>query len=96
MPYPWWIAGGYAIELAVGRPVRDHGDIDVMVLRHDQIRVQEALHGWEWWAGDPAGHPAPWRPGEHLRAGFHNVWCRPGPGEPWHVQVMIEESGVGD
>jgi hypothetical protein len=28
----------------------------VMVVRHDQIRVQEALHGWEWWAG---GHPAP-------------------------------------
>jgi len=24
---PWWLAGGYAIELAVGLPVRDHGDI---------------------------------------------------------------------
>jgi hypothetical protein len=63
MPYPWWIAGGYAIELAIGRPVRDHGDIDVMVLSHDQIRVQEALHGWQWWAGDPPGILRPWRPG---------------------------------
>jgi hypothetical protein len=96
MPCPWWIAGGYAIELAVGRPVRDHGDIDVMVLRQDQIRVQEALPGWEWWAGDPPGTLRRWRPGEHLRTGVHDVWCRPGPGEPWGIQVMIEESGDGD
>ena len=83
MPCPWWIAGGYAIELAVGQPVRDHGDIDVMVLRQDQIHVQDALHGWEWWAGDPPGTLRPWQPGEHLPAGVHDVWCRPGPGEPW-------------
>jgi hypothetical protein len=96
MPCSWWIAGGYAIELAVGHPVRDHGDIDVMVLRQDQIRVQEALHGWEWWAGDPPGVLRPWRPEEYLRAGVHDVWCRPGPGERWRIQVMIEESGDGD
>ena len=27
----WWIAGGHAIELAAGRPVREHGDIDVLL-----------------------------------------------------------------
>jgi hypothetical protein len=36
------------------------------------------------------------RPREHLRAGVHDVWCRPGPGESWRIQVMIEESGDGD
>jgi hypothetical protein len=96
MPGPWWIAGGYAIELAARQPVRDHGDIDVMVLRQDQIHVQDALHGWEWWAGDPPGTLRPWQPGEHLRAGVHDVWCRPGPGAPWRIQVMIEESDDGD
>jgi hypothetical protein len=58
MPCQWWIAGGFAIELAIGRPVRDHADIDVLVLRPDHLRIQQALHGWEWW-GRPAGHPAP-------------------------------------
>jgi hypothetical protein len=29
MPCRWWIAGGYAIELAAGRRNRDHEDIDV-------------------------------------------------------------------
>ncbi|MFC8080143.1 nucleotidyltransferase domain-containing protein [Streptomyces sp. NPDC057307] len=27
LPCPWWIGGGYAIELAVGRSFRPHGDI---------------------------------------------------------------------
>ena len=62
MPCLWWIAGGYAIELAVGQPVRDHGDIDVMVLHQDQLHVQDALHGWEWWASDPPGTLRPWQP----------------------------------
>jgi hypothetical protein len=96
MACPWWIAGGYAIELAVGRPVRDHGDIDVMVLRRDQLHIQQALHGWEWWAADPPGTLRPWRPGERLRAGIHDIWCRPDPRQPWRIQVMIDESGDGD
>ncbi|MEV8332824.1 nucleotidyltransferase domain-containing protein, partial [Streptomyces niveus] len=33
---PWWIAGGHAIELAVGHAFRPHGDIDVLLLRRDQ------------------------------------------------------------
>jgi hypothetical protein len=48
----WWVAGGYAIELAVGYPVRAHHDIDVLLLRRDQMIVQQALAGWEWWAAD--------------------------------------------
>ncbi|HEX5293738.1 MAG TPA: amino acid transporter [Streptosporangiaceae bacterium] len=50
LPGPWWIAGGHAIELAVGRPFRAHADIDVLVLRKDHLHLQAALRGWEWWA----------------------------------------------
>ena len=96
MPCPWWIVGGYAIELAIGRPVRGHSDIDVLVLRPDQLHVQQALHGWEWWAADPPGTLRPWRPGEHLPAAIHDIWCRPGAGQPWRTQMMTDESGDGD
>ncbi|MGW0787587.1 nucleotidyltransferase domain-containing protein [Streptomyces sp. NPDC002911] len=27
---PWWIAGGYAIELAVGHAFLEHSDVDVL------------------------------------------------------------------
>jgi hypothetical protein len=88
MSCPWWIAGGFAIELAIGRPVRDHGDIDVLVLRPDHLRIQQVLRGWEWWAADPPGTLRPWLPREYLPAGIHDIWCRPGPAEPWRIQVL--------
>ncbi|MFJ6573317.1 nucleotidyltransferase domain-containing protein [Streptomyces sp. NPDC091292] len=89
---PWWIAGGYAVELAVGRRIRDHGDIDVLLLRRDQLTAQDVLPAWEWWAADPPGMLRPWRRGEALPCGVHDIWCRPGPGEPWRIQVMLDES----
>jgi hypothetical protein len=92
MPCPWWIAGGYAIEFAVGRPVREHGDIDVLVLRRDQLHIQQVLRGWQWWAADPPGTLRPWQPQERLPTGIREIWCRPGPGKPWRIQVMLDES----
>ncbi|MCQ4209613.1 nucleotidyltransferase domain-containing protein [Streptomyces longispororuber] len=89
---PWWLAGGIAIELAVGRRLRAHGDIDVMVLRRDQTRAQQALRGWELWAADPPGSLRPWAAGEPLAPGVHDIWCRPGPDAPWRIQLMLEES----
>ncbi|MFS8204641.1 nucleotidyltransferase domain-containing protein [Streptomyces sp. CWNU-52B] len=88
----WWVAGGLAIELAVGHPIRSHGDIDVLLLRRDQLVAQRALAGWQWWAADPPGSLRPWAPGEVLPLGVHDIWCRPGPDAPWRVQVMLDES----
>jgi hypothetical protein len=89
---PWWVAGGYAIELAVGRPLRAHGDIDVLLLRRDQLVVQQALPGWEWWAADPPGVLRPWAAGETLADGIHDIWCRPAANQPWRIQIMLDES----
>ena len=90
--YPWWVAGGIAIELAVGRSFREHGDIDVVVLRKDQLEVQRLLDGWELWAADPPGTLRPWRDGEVLPEDVHDVWCRPADQGPWRLQIMIDES----
>ncbi|WP_330240694.1 nucleotidyltransferase domain-containing protein [Streptomyces sp. NBC_00525] len=93
---PWWIAGGYAVELAVGRAFRDHGDIDVLVPRDAQAEVRRVLPGWDWWAADPPGTLRPWHPGETLPAAVHDLWCRPGPDEPWRLQFMLDEVAGGD
>lgn len=92
LPVHWWVAGGHAIELAVGHPIRDHGDIDVLVLRRDQLAVRRALAGWEWWAADPPGTLRPWQPGETLPPQVHDIWCRPTSQQPWRIQVMLDES----
>jgi hypothetical protein len=93
---PWWIAGGHAIELAVGHCFREHSDIDVLLLRRDQLAVQQALRTWELWAADPPGTLRPWQPGEFLPIGVHDIWCRPGPSQPWRIQVMLDEAEGGD
>ncbi|MFE6163085.1 nucleotidyltransferase domain-containing protein [Streptomyces sp. NPDC056486] len=89
---PWWIAGGYAVEMAVGHAFREHADIDVSLLRRDQLAAQEALPSWEWWAADPPGTLRRWLPGEVLPSDVHDIWCRPGEGEPWRLQIMLEEA----
>jgi len=44
---PWWIAGGYAIEAFAGKVFRDHGDVDVGLLRRDQLATQRHLADWD-------------------------------------------------
>ncbi|MFJ9720839.1 nucleotidyltransferase domain-containing protein [Streptomyces sp. NPDC101213] len=92
--FPWWIAGGYAIELAVGRELRAHGDLDVLVLRRDQARVRDFLAGWDLYVADPPGRGElrPWCSGEVLRPPLHDIWCRRTLEAPWSVQLMLDEA----
>ncbi|NKB96880.1 MAG: hypothetical protein GKR90_00045 [Pseudomonadales bacterium] len=43
----WWIAGGYAIELALGEPIRPYSDIDLLILRPDHRQVRVWLSNWD-------------------------------------------------
>jgi hypothetical protein len=43
---PWAIAGGWAIDVALGRVTRPHHDIDVSVFRADQFTVRAELADW--------------------------------------------------
>lgn len=92
--FPWWIAGGYAIELAVGRELRPHGDLDVLVLRRAQALVRDLLNDWDMHVADPpgTGHLRPWRPGETLEVPLHDIWCRRTREAPWSVQLMLDEA----
>ena len=43
-----WFFGGWAVDLWVARLTRPHDDIDVLVWRHDEVRVHEALQEAGW------------------------------------------------
>lgn len=67
---PWWIAGGWAIDLAAGEISRDHHDIDVMVLERDEHALRTDLPGVDFRLIVGAGeHDQPWPPGRRLIAG---------------------------
>jgi aminoglycoside-2''-adenylyltransferase len=94
---PWWIAGGWAIDLFLGRQTREHEDIDVQILRRDQ-RVIRALFGaWDVQAAlppprDEAWPFRSWDLDEALDAEIHDVWCRAEPAQPWALQLMIADT----
>jgi len=44
---PWFFAGGWALDLFLGRPTREHHDIDIVVFRTDQKILRGFLRGWD-------------------------------------------------
>jgi hypothetical protein len=91
-PFAWGLAGGYAIELFLGKTIREHGDIDVAVFRDEQLQLQQWLASWQLYAADPPGTLRPWREDEYLRFGIHDIWGhRPG-AQAWQLQIMLNES----
>ncbi|MEH7610154.1 nucleotidyltransferase domain-containing protein [Gottfriedia acidiceleris] len=42
----WYIAGGWAIDLFLGKQTRNHYDIEIAIARKDQLYLKEYLHNW--------------------------------------------------
>jgi hypothetical protein len=74
---PWWIAGGWAIDLFVDRISRAHDDVDVAVLRKDQRALQRHLAGWRL-TKVVAGTHEPWPDAQQLHLPVHQVHARRG------------------
>jgi hypothetical protein len=88
-PFTWGLASGYAIEQFVGCPFRAHDDIDIVVFRDEQLRVQRWLSGWQLFAADPPGTLRPWREGEQLAYGIHDIWGHKHQSDAWQLQLML-------
>ena len=69
---PWAIAGGWAIDLFVGRQTRRHSDIDIATLRSDQAALRAHL-GDASVAKVQSGVLSEWRFGETLVLPVHEV-----------------------
>jgi hypothetical protein len=92
--FPWWLSGGYALELFAGRQMRPHGDIDVSIFRRDAPMLRLLLEGWDLQVAHE-GVLAPWITAtlEHPAA---SVWCRAIPTGPWLLQVMFDEGNPSE
>jgi hypothetical protein len=90
---PWWIAGGWALELT-GDPPRRHTDMDVAVLRPDHERLLVELRGWDL-AIAHRGALRPWTAGP-VEVPANAVWARPDRAEPWYLDIKLELVVGGD
>ena len=71
---PWWIAGGWAIDLFLDRETRPHADLDVGVLRRNVGEVLRAIPDWEAFEARDGAltrllHATP-------RSEVNSLWCR--------------------
>jgi hypothetical protein len=88
---PWWIAGGWALDLHLGRQSRFHADLDVGVLRRDIAHVRERLASWEMFEAKD-GMLTRLDPGEAPRPNVHSLWCRPPGATRWTLELMLDHS----
>ncbi|MFD1176012.1 nucleotidyltransferase domain-containing protein [Paenibacillus puldeungensis] len=53
---PWFVAGGWAIDLAVGKATREHKDIDICVFREDANYTINYFKDWDIKVAIPGEH----------------------------------------
>ena len=92
----WYVCGGWAIDLFLGRVTRAHKDIDISIARARQLEVRDYLktRGWSFEKAHD-GKLTPWEEGEVLSLPFHAIWCRNGAHEPDFVELMLDEIDDG-
>ena len=87
----WWVAGGWALD-PFG--LREHGDLDVAVLRPEHEALRRDLPDWDLCVAH-AGELRPWSGGS-VGPPENAVWARPTPGDPWHFDFKIERVEGGE
>ena len=68
---PWALAGGWALDVFVGRQSRTHDDIDIGILRADQQQLRSRVSGRV--EKVVAGQLAEWAPTEVLELPVHEI-----------------------
>jgi hypothetical protein len=88
---PWFVAGGWAVDLHLGRVTRAHGDVDVAVYRRDQAAVHAflAARGWTF-QKVTAGRLEPWDVAEWLAPPVHEVHAAAPSGDA-RLELLLNE-----
>lgn len=88
---PWWITGGWAIDLAVGHVTRDHADVNVAMLERDEHALR-GLPGVSFRLMANGQPPGPWPVARRLTAvpmPGTNSGPKGGPGRPIGPERLV-------
>jgi hypothetical protein len=90
--YPWFVCGGWAIDLFLGQPMREHKDVDIGIFRAHQQVMQVYLMARGWTLAVAAdGVLTPWQQGVWLDLPLHTIWCRNLYHQPLFLEVLFNE-----
>ncbi len=91
VPTPWWVAGGWALDLFVGGQTRGHGDLDIGLLRRDVRQLTSTLSSWEFFEAKN-GLLSRLEAGREPNPGVNSLWCRAVGAMSWTMQVLLDAS----
>lgn len=89
---PWWIAGGWALDLFLGEVTRPHADIDVGIFRRDAQSVRSTLSEWEFFEAQQ-GSLTRLETRSALGKAVNSLWCRRQGKCEWAFELMLDEGG---
>ena len=92
---PWAIAGGWAIDLALGQITRPHRDVDVAVFRADQATLRAELADWTFEMVRD-GERVPWPTGVRLELPVFETYGRPPDAGPASAIELLLDDRAGD
>jgi uncharacterized protein (DUF952 family) len=97
---PWWIAGGWAVDIFLGTKTRPHADLEIAILTSDQAALYHYFSQWDLRVAAPGAAFVAWD-GQRLSAPYHQIWARQGrsraetpdefSADPTMLDVLIED-----
>jgi hypothetical protein len=86
---PWWIAGGWALDLFVGRESRPHKDLDVGIRRRELPQVIADLPEWEFFAAKDGALRR--LGGREPEPRVNSLWGRPRGASRWVLELLLDD-----
>jgi hypothetical protein len=87
---PWWIAGGWALELFCTEAAREHADVDVGCFRDDLGEIRSALGPWDLYEAHE-GRLTLLGQNRTPRPEVHSLWCKPEAASQWWLELLLDE-----
>ena len=89
-PAPWCVGGGWALDLFVGRALRRHADVDLVLFRRDQAHLREHFLTWTFQKVVDK-QLVDWPAGECLLPPVHEIHARSADDPPQALEFLLNE-----
>ena len=89
-PAPWWVCGGWSLDLYRNHRTRPHKDVDITIWRSDQTLLHDFLADWTLQVAHD-GKLEPWKPGTIIELPLHIIWCTNPNFEPAFLEILLNE-----
>jgi len=92
---PWYVAGGWALDLFLGGRYREHEDLEIGVPNGGIDEIAEALSGFELFVVLDSHEAVPLAEARDRPGDTHQTWVRDPATELWRLDVFREPSDDG-